>query len=86
MRAMRHVLALVAITAVPAAIAAGCVDGVTPDCSDPATPCGPDLSGVMDGSLDGTDGDAPFEAAADTAPDVQADADADADLDGGDGG
>ena len=85
MRAMRHVLALVAIAAAPVAIAVGCVDGMTPDCSDPATPCGPDLSNSRDGSLD-ADGDAPSEAAADTASDVQTDANADADLDGGDGG
>lgn len=27
-------------------LAGDCVDGVTPDCSDAATPCGPDLDGA----------------------------------------
>jgi hypothetical protein len=57
---------------------------MTPDCSDAATQCGPNLDGSFDRN---DDGDAPrSEAAADSAPDVQPDADAesDADLDAGD--
>jgi hypothetical protein len=60
--------------------AAGCVDGVTPDCSDPAAQCGPSLDGSSD--------------RAETAPDARQDTSAqdtfvpdappDADLDAGD--
>ena len=28
--------------------AARCVDGVTPDCSDATTPCGPSIDGSLD--------------------------------------
>ena len=64
----------------------GCVDGTTPDCSDAATQCGPDLDGTTD---------AVFEAALpETAPpsdgaidsSTTPDAEPDADLDAGDEG
>jgi hypothetical protein len=86
MRAARWAISLLAFALLPAAYAVGCVDGQTPDCSDAATGCGPDL----DGSLDGR-GDGPSEAAdtgLDVQPDANADAEAgpDADLDASDGG
>lgn len=43
-------------------LAVDCVDGVTPDCSDAATQCGPDL--------DGATPDAPAEAPVDAAVDA----------------
>ncbi|WP_146647372.1 hypothetical protein [Labilithrix luteola] len=53
-RAQRRA-ALVAIAlfalALQAVLVVACTDGTTPDCSDPATPCGPLLSSdVVDGS------------------------------------
>jgi hypothetical protein len=85
-RSQRHsvgrALALIAIALLQAAYAVACVDGQTPDCSDAATQCGPNLDGS---SSDGSrDGDAPFEATADASPNVDADAAADADASDGD--
>jgi hypothetical protein len=69
---------------VPGAVATACVDGMTPDCSDPKTPCGP--SG-LDGSSDRIEA-AVLEATApiDSALDSPAEAATDANLDAGDGG
>jgi hypothetical protein len=46
-------LFVVATFASPLAIVASCVDGVTPDCSDPAVKCGPeaDDAGEHDGAI-----------------------------------
>ena len=64
----------------------GCVDGTTPDCSDAATHCGPDLDGttsdVGEASLPETS--PPGDAATDTS--TAPDAEPDADLDAGDEG
>jgi hypothetical protein len=53
-------------------LAADCVDGVTPDCSDAAAKCGPSLDGSTDSpnvlpeaSTDGGDADAPDDATPD---------------------
>lgn len=43
-------------------LAGDCVDGVTPDCSDAATQCGPNLDGAT----------SPSDAAADVVDDVDA--------------
>ena len=42
------VAAVAAIAVVQVGYVAGCVDGVTPDCSDAATGCGPSLDGTFD--------------------------------------
>jgi len=64
----------------------GCVDGTTPDCSDAATQCGPDLDGttndVVEAALPETA--PPSDAAIDTS--TNPDAEPDADLDAGDEG
>lgn len=63
-----------------AVLAAGCVDGVTPNCSDPAVRCEPSA----DGSVDRAEV-APDAPSLDTSrPDTSADAPAEADLDAGD--
>ena len=49
-------------------LAGDCVDGVTPDCSDPAARCGPNLDGSSPPS------DAPAETSNDAAPDTAPDA------------
>ncbi len=72
------------------ATVAGCVDGTTPDCSDAATQCGPDLDGttsdVGEASLPETS--PPSDASIDTSIDTSTspDAEPDADLDAGDEG
>lgn len=73
-------LALLACT-----IALGCTDGVTPDCSDAATQCGPSIDGAADTSEASL---FPETSKPDTSVDAAGDAqsDADADLDAGDGG
>lgn len=48
MRGMRGVFGLAFVLLPTAAIAVACVDGVTPDCSDPKVQCGPDLDGAAD--------------------------------------
>jgi hypothetical protein len=66
------------------AYAVGCVDGVTPDCSDASTGCGPNLDGTADTTMevqtipeaatpDGADADV-VETAAPEASDPDADA------------
>jgi hypothetical protein len=82
-RGRRTLGILGAFTLAQVALAAGCVRGVTPDCSDPAVQCGPSLDGASaDGSPDRKETAA--EAAQDTfVPDALPDA-PDADLDAGD--
>ena len=38
----------IGVVLVPLQLAANCVDGVTPDCSDAAAMCGPDLDGAVE--------------------------------------
>lgn len=83
--AARRVLVPALVSSVlAAAIASGCVDGVTPDCSDPKTQCGPSL----DGSPEHVEAALPEAAppVTDGAAFADADAEPDADLDAGDGG
>lgn len=47
-RTSGRVCALAFVLLPTAAIVAACVDGVTPDCSDPKVQCGPDLDGAAD--------------------------------------
>jgi len=78
-------LVLTAALLAQGALGATCVDGLTPDCSDAATACGPDL----DGSADRSDASVvvPEASPIDTGiPDVDVDAGVDADLDAGDEG
>ena len=79
MRARRLGIAVVAMVLVPAAYAVGCVDGTTPNCSNPAVKCGP----ILDGSLDSLEAQtlpesAPPDAAQETSVPEAGDPDADA--------
>jgi hypothetical protein len=47
-RGRRTLGILGALSLAQVAVAACCVDGVTPDCSDPAVACGPSLDGSSD--------------------------------------
>ena len=77
---MRRALApLVVIAFAQLLLAGDCVDGVTPDCSDPAARCGPNV----DGSILDT-GASPDGAGNDAASDAPPDAAADANDSGGD--
>jgi hypothetical protein len=67
--------AVLAIALTPTAIATGCVDGVTPDCSDAATQCGPNLDATTAADRREAAPDSALEAAPDSA-----------DLDSGDSG
>jgi len=78
-RGRRTLGMLVVLAVAEAGIAAGCVDGTTPDCTDPAVQCGPSLDGSPDRA----------EAAPDVLQDTSLDtfvpdAPPDADLDAGD--
>jgi len=68
------------------ATVAGCVDGTTPDCSDAASQCGPDLDGTTNDVLEAAlpETSPPSDAAIDTS--TSPDAEPDADLDAGDEG
>ncbi len=66
MRAGR-IAAIGVLALAPAMVAADCVDGVTPDCSDAAAQCGPDLDGASETSTSDGGGDA--ETGADTGVD-----------------
>ena len=44
----RACLAIAAALLVPTALVGACTDGVTPDCSDAATQCGPNIDGSAD--------------------------------------
>jgi hypothetical protein len=74
MRALVLVLALF-----PALAFGACVDGTTPNCSDAASQCGPDLG---DGAPLDAPGDAPADAPADAPPDAAPDVTQDAPIDG----
>ncbi len=74
---------LAGLALLPAALVTACVDGVTPDCSDPKNKCGPDV----DGSADGGDATAPTapETGTDTSmPDASTADSPDPDPDAGD--
>ncbi len=77
-----------ALAALVGTILMGCTDGVTPDCSDAATQCGPDV----DGSVSNEGAIFPEASKPDTGTDGTTDAlsdapdDNDSALDGGDGG
>lgn len=71
--------AALAIALSPVALVAACVDGVTPDCSDAATPCGPSL----DAGPERVEAALPEAARIDGAPEAAPDA---PDLDAGDEG
>ncbi len=83
MKDRRRVLALAVVVLGFAHIGANCVDGVTPDCSDPNIECGP--GPVIEAGPDVTDSSAIVPDA--PAPPVDAGSDADAgdaaDADGG---
>jgi len=85
-----RVLGLVAsgIVLVQVATFVGCVDGTTPDCSDAATQCGPDVDATserLEAAL--PEASPPSDAPSDTSSTADADdGGGDADLDAGDGG
>ena len=81
-RATRWV-AVAAITLVQTGYAVGCVDGMTPDCSDASTHCGPDLDGTVVEAQTLPESSPPVDGALDAVPEA---GDADADADAGDGG
>jgi len=87
-RAARVVgLAASGIVLVQVATFTGCVDGTTPDCSDAATQCGPDVDATserLEAAL--PEASPPSDAPNDTSSTADADAETDADLDAGDGG
>jgi hypothetical protein len=85
MRWQRAVVVCGALAMLVGTILLGCTDGVTPDCSDAATQCGPNVDGGPD-TLEAAlfpETSRP-DSGADGAGDAQSDADAD--LDAGDGG
>jgi hypothetical protein len=77
----------VALALVPLAllVLSACVEGITPNCSDPATPCGPGASPGVDGSSEASPQDATTDVR-DASASEAGDADADAPLDAPDGG
>lgn len=88
--AAARVLGLVAsgIVLVQVAIFTGCVDGTTPDCSDAATHCGPDVDATTDVVTEAAlpEASPPSDAPNDTSSAADADGGGDADLDARDGG
>lgn len=80
-------LAAFGIVLVQGAYFVGCVDGTTPDCSDAATQCGPDVDATSE-RLEAALPEAapPIDASNDTTTSEDADAQPDADLDAGDEG
>lgn len=88
-RAPRRWVVCGAVAALVGTIVIACTDGVTPDCSDAATQCGPNIDGsttlletslISEASLPEGGGDGAADGAGD-APN-----DSDAALDAGDGG
>jgi hypothetical protein len=72
---MRSVLFVSVAPLVAILALAACVDGKTPDCSDPASQCAPDLDGtVPDGLSDAPVVDAPADAPVDSTTDAGQDA------------
>ena len=57
---LRRGMLVVALASFAPTLSVACVDGVTPDCSDAATACGPDLDGgaLRDAADVGSDLDA----------------------------
>ena len=85
MRWQRAAFVFGAMALLEGVMIAGCVEGVTPDCSDAATPCGPNVDGASDRTeASSTEVGSPIDGAVDSAADV--DAEADAPLDAGDAG
>ena len=85
MNGKRHLLALTVVFLAFAELGATCVDGVTPDCSDPKIVCGP---GPLDATppFDGSDSSSMLPDSttqADTGSDAGGDARDAADADGG---
>jgi hypothetical protein len=84
---MKRLGAVIAIALGPLGFASGCVDGVTPDCADASSLCGPV---VADARGDGTSAALPeaaaFESGAEASSDGALEAALDADLDAGDEG
>jgi hypothetical protein len=78
----RHRAAIVcgAFAVLGCAVLMACTDGVTPDCSDAATHCGPDV----DGSSDASEAALPDSSRPDAALDAPSEALADADAGDGD--
>jgi hypothetical protein len=69
----RGLLFVVAVVLSMLQLAADCVDGVTPDCSDAAARCGPNLDGSIEGSVvPEASTDAAGSDAADAGPDGDA--------------
>jgi hypothetical protein len=78
----RRLIVLAAVPLALAQLAADCVDGATPDCSDAQARCGPDLDATVDVSSTLPEASAD---AADAAADVRdGGSDADLDADAGD--
>ena len=80
-------LAACGIALVPLLTLEGCVDGTTPDCSDAATHCGPDVDATLDvveAAL--PEASPPTDAPLDTSSTADANGGGDADLDAGDEG
>jgi hypothetical protein len=67
-------------------LAGDCVDGVTPDCSDAATPCGPNLDGATFDAASSNEAstDAGRDSSINPVPDASGEADASADGDASD--
>jgi hypothetical protein len=67
----RGTYGVVAIALVPLNLWIGCVDGVTPDCSDAAAACGPELDGAAAPPLEAGSSDVQTErdSGSDGAPD-----------------
>lgn len=82
MRWQRAALVFGANALLQGAYVAGCVDGVTPDCSDAATQCGPNV----DGAADRNDAALPEAQPPADGARVDATSDAEAGLDAGDAG
>jgi hypothetical protein len=82
---MKRIGAALTIALSPVVFAAACVDGTTPDCSDAATQCGPNLDGSPERIEAALPEAATFDSAT-AAPDAVADGDAAAALDAGDEG
>lgn len=84
MRLQRRLTALLCVamaTVVEIVFLGGCVDGKTPDCSDAATPCSPDLDGTVPEAASTEEaGNADGASDADAGSDSSTDADAQLDA------
>jgi hypothetical protein len=95
MRWQRVAVSCGALAVLIGTILMGCTDGVTPDCSDAATQCGPDIDGsftpletsvVSEASLPEGGGDSSVDGADGADGATDAPNDSDAALDAGDAG